>query len=776
MQFAPELSGLSSEQAREQIALGFTNQQNFQSSRSIFAILRANFLTLFNAVVGGAFLILLALGQWKDALFGAAVIANILIGVVQEYRSKRTLDRLVILSQSPVRVRRDGRTQTIRVDEVVQGDLLELGAGDQVPADALVVQSQNLQVDESLITGEAEPVEKAQGDQLLSGSGISGGRAVAVVQRVGADTYSSRLLVEARKYSLVASEIRNSLNRLIKWISFALGPIMVVVVYGQLNSTDDLLQATVRSIASIISMVPQGLVLIASISFAISAAKLARGRVLLQELAAVEGLARVDVVCFDKTGTLTGGAIELVDVFELGKPETIASTDWRAVLGVFAHQADANATARSMRGKFPEVQLPISSTIEFSSTRKWSAIEVNGETWKLGAPEVLTTDQQLLSKVTQLSRTGNRTLLLGLAEELFTPLVLLTFREEIRPEATKTLQYFRSQGVDFKVFSGDHPDTVAAIAKETGFEFVGSGVDALSLPEDPQKLADIVQTHSVFGRVTPEQKKQLINALQSKGHVVAMIGDGVNDALALKQADLGIAMGSGAAATRAVSNLVLIDNQFEALPSIVGEGRRVIANVERLARLFLTKTSWAMTLALVFGLMLWEFPFLPRQLSAVDGFTIGIPAFLLALLPNPKRYQPGFLKRALSFCIPAGLITALAVISLHLMVMDQQTWSTSEAQTATTILLSVVGLWVLSSLARPWSKLKLLILLLMIATAIGMFTLPATLDFFGFSVLTIEQLLVTFSIGFAASLGIETVNYLVAKAEQKNNQLTGTAK
>lgn len=770
MRLAPELTGLSSEEVQKQIELGLDNQQNFEKSRSLFAIFRSNFLTLFNAVVGGAFLVLLILGYWKDALFGLAVIANVIIGVVQEYRSKLILERLAILNQNPVKVRREGVSREIPIQQIVLGDLLELQLGDQLPADAKVLASQNLELDESLLTGEAEPVSKIPGEQLLSGSAVISGSALVEVNRVGASTYTSQLLGEARRFSQVSSEIRRSLNKIIRWLSWILGPIMLIVIFGQLQTGGTWNDAIVRSIASIISMVPQGLVLITSIAFAIAATKLAKLKVLVQELAAVEGLARVDVVCLDKTGTLTLGSIEYDSVIELvpAKSEPLETARmWPAVLGEFAHQISANATARALRSQFPKTSLAVSAEIEFDSLQKWSAIETAGNIWYLGAPEVLTADTEVLNLTSTEAKQGFRTLLLAVGSEPKIPVVLIKFREMIHPEARATVDYLTSEGVQLMVLSGDHPETVSGIAKAAGLNFQGAAVDAKDFLGNTAALRNAIDEQFVFGRVTPEQKKQIIEALQDRGHVVAMIGDGVNDVLALKQADLGIAMGSGAAATKGVADLVLIDNRFASMPEIVGEGRRVIANVERLSRLFLTKTSWALILAIVFGLTLWEFPFLPRQLSAIDGFTIGIPAFLLALLPNKQPYRPGFLRRSLMFCIPAGLITAIAVISLAFLIRLDGTWQQSEAQTATATLLSITGLWVLGSLARPWSKIKLGIVLLMVLTALGMFLLPLTVEYFGFAYLSPREITLTLGIGLMASVAIEITNRIANRKNRK---------
>ena len=758
MQIATELTGLSSQEVASRVRQGLVNSQDYGNSRSIFTILRANLFTLFNAVVGGSFLVLLLLGYWKDALFGIAVITNVLIGVIQEYRSKRILDKLTILSKSPVLVRRAGTAQLIAIEEVVIDDLIELKAGDQLPADVVVLTTNGLELDESPLTGEAEPVSKTVSDQLLSGSLVTSGSALVKVVRVGRETYSSKLVSEARVFSKVSSEIRRALDKVIVWISWALAPVIAVVVYGQLQATSQWEDAVVGSVASVISMVPQGLVLIVSIAFAIAATRLAKRKVLLQELAAVEGLARVDIVCLDKTGTLTGAAMELDQVIEL--PSTKDYHNWKSVLGEFAHLASANTTTKALQSSFPANGLPVNSEVEFTSATKFSSIEVAGIKWLLGAPEVITKDTLVLNQVSELASLGLRTLLLAASESSPIPLVILTFREEIRPEARTTLEYLKIEGVQVRVLSGDHPETVAGVARSVGLDFDGVGFDARGITDDETSLAYALQEHFVFGRVTPDQKKKMIMALQNKGHVVAMIGDGVNDALALKQSDLGIAMGSGSAATRAVANLVLLDNRFASLPEIVSEGRRVIANVERLSRLFLTKTTWAMMLAIFFGLTFWEFPFLPRQLSAVDGFTIGIPAFLLAFLPNSQRYQPGFLKRALWFCIPAGAVTALAVIVLSLVMRSDSSWTTMQSQTATAMLLAITGLWVLSSLDRPTTKIKLTILLFMILLAFTLFSLPITIGFFGFSYLSFAKLAPVLLIGVLAALAIELISFM----------------
>lgn len=764
MKLAADQLGLSSKQVAQRKVAGLDNRQGFENSRTLVTILRVNIFTLFNGVVGSAFLLLLFLGQWKDALFGLAVLSNITIGVIQEYRSKRILDKLAILNQSPVTVRREGTARDIPIQEVVQDDLIELGTGDQVPADAELLAVRGIEVDESLLSGESEPVSKIVGDRILAGSGILAGIGLARVTEVGRNTYSSQLLGQARVFSLVASELRQSLNKLILWISWALAPITAIVLYGQFQATDDRVDALVRATASIISIVPQGLVLITSIAFGIAAIKLANQRVLLQELAAVEGLARVDVICFDKTGTLTDGTIEFDSAEELSGLRGLTGNDlpsWQQVLAQFANEPNPNVTALAIQKQFPLADLEVTDRSEFNSDRKFGALEIAGTRWLLGAPEVLTDDALLLSRVSDLANLGRRTLLLAADAPDRLPLVLLSFMEKVRPEAFQTLEYFRSQGVGVRILSGDHPQTVANAAKAAGLILKGPGFDARTLSEADPNLSEILEEELVFGRVTPDQKKTIVIALQQKGHVVAMVGDGVNDALALKQSDLGIAMGAGSALTKAAANLVLLDNRFETLPKIVGEGRRVIANVERLSSLFLTKTVWAIVLAVVFSLLLWEYPMLPRQLSAIDGFTIGIPAFLLALLPNQQLYRPGFLKRALFFCVPAGLITATAIIALGSIARDGGHWSGEEMQTATAILLSVTGLWVLATLVRPLNGVKLWILVSMALAGVLAFVIPFTAEFFEFVHLSGEKIALTGLVAIIASAGIEISRYLV---------------
>ena len=759
---SPVLSGLSGRDVAIRVEAGLGNRVADDFSRSLWQIFRANVLTMFNAIVAGSFVLLLLLGEWRDALFGFAAVSNAVIGVVQEYRAKRSLDRLAVLDAPYARVLRDGAVQDIAMQDVVLDDVIVLRTGDQVGADAAVLESEGLQIDESLLTGESDPVDKGPGTEALSGSSVVAGQGRARVVRVGADSFASRLTAEAKRFSLVNSEIRSSLNRILRWISWGLLPVMALVVNGQMQANGGWEQAistgtwrtgAVGAVASVIAMIPLGLVLLTSVAFAVGGVRLAREKVLIQELAAVEGLARVDVLCLDKTGTLTEGRIVFDAVHGTG---AAPAPGWDDALGWFGTDPNANATARCLAEAFPaDGGLSPVSAVAFSSARKWSAVSFGEDhgaegIWVLGAPDLVLTagapdTARVLTAAAALASAGLRTLILAHAPGTLSvknpqeaqlpvgpvPAVLLTFREKVRPDAARTLAFFREQGVALRIISGDDPRTVSAVAREVGLDTDG-GYDARQLPTDPDLMAEVLENHVVFGRVTPAQKKDMIRALQRSGHTVAMTGDGVNDALALKEADIGIAMGSAAAATKAVSRLVLLDGRFDRLPGVVAEGRRVIANIERVSMLFLTKTAYAIALSVVFGALLWAFPFLPRQLSATDGLTIGIPAFFLALMPNTRRYTSGFLKRSLTFAVPAGLIVAASVVALNVYSTLTSGYTAEAARTASVITLSLVALWILVVTSRPLNLQRAAIIGAMCTGLLLVLTVPLLHDFFTF--------------------------------------------
>ncbi|WP_448002127.1 HAD-IC family P-type ATPase [Agromyces bauzanensis] len=785
-------AGLSSAEVAERVARGETNAFESPTSRSWWSIVRENVFTLFNAIVVACFVVLLAIGRWQDALFGFAAIANMIIGSVQEFTAKRSLDRLALLHAPHARVRRDGADVDVALAEVVRDDLLVLRAGDQVAADGVVVASERLQVDESMLTGESDPVDKEPGEGVLSGSIVLGGSGAASVTQVGADSFANRLSSEAKQFSLVSSELRRGINRVLGWVAWIIGPVSLLVLNAQMvNSggwtaaieSGDWQDAAVRAIASVVAMIPLGLVLMTSIAFAVGAQRLSRRQVLVQELAAVEVLARVDLICLDKTGTLTEGEI----VFDAFHGVGFAPHGLDDVLAWHGSEPEANATARCLAAAYPvEHQLQPSARIPFSSARKWSAASFDGlGTWVLGGPEVVfgasasprasgaVVDRaEVLDRAAELAATGRRTLLLAHASAAMTeadaaaerlpvglaPVALLTFREQVRGDARDTLAYFAEQDVAVRIISGDNPQTVAAIAREVGLD-APTGFDARELPDDPAELGRLLEEHPVFGRVTPDQKRQMVIALQQLGHTVAMTGDGVNDALAIKQADIGIAMDSGSAATKAVARLVLLDGRFSRLPGVVAEGRRVIANIERVSMLFLTKTAYATLLAVLFGALLLEFPFLPRQLSVIDGLAIGIPAFFLALMPNTQRYLPGFLRRSLSFAIPAGVVIGLALTAYSL-AADALGIPPAELRTGSTLILGAVGIWVLTVLSRPIDGWKIVIIGSMMVGLLFVFAVPLANDFLEFVELTLPTMLLVMATVGVSIAGVEIVRFV----------------
>ncbi len=756
---APAGSGLSTEDVKKRTLAGLANGVPDNSSRSLWQIVRANVLTLLNGIVGGCFLLLLVLGQWKDALFGFAAVSNAVIGVVQEYRAKRILDRLAVLDAPGARVLREGQVQDIAVSDVVLDDITVLQAGDQVVADAIIIGGDGLEIDESLLTGESEPVGKGRGSTVWSGSTITAGQGEARVVGVGTGSYASRLTAEAKRFSLVNSEIRNGIERVLRWISWALFPVVVIVTNGQMQAkggwdrafaTGAWVEALVGAVAGAIAMIPLGLVLMTSVAFAVGGVRLARQNVLVQELAAVEGLARVDVLCIDKTGTLTEGKVVFDGVHAAGRP---SPPGWREALGWFGADPHANATARCLAGTFAfDGNRVPAAVVPFSSARKWSAASFDpphaaAGTWVFGAPELVlqgnsASTSDVLIRARRLASAGLRTLVLAYSQDAvpegdpddvqlpagLTAATLVTFREKVRPDAAQTLSYFRQQGVAVKILSGDDHRTVMAVAREVGLD--GGGYDARHLPSDPQLMEETLDRFSVFGRVTPAQKKDMVLALQRMGHTVAMTGDGVNDALALKEADIGIAMDTAAPATKAVARLVLLDGRFDRLPAVLAEGRQVIANIERVSVLFLSKTTYAVALSVVFGALLWSFPFLPRQLSATDGLTIGIPAFFLALMSNPRRYRPGFLKRSLTMAVPAGIIVTAALLAVQVYSVAAGGFSAGANRTASVVTLSLVALSVLAAVSRPVSTLRLAIIAAMCLGVVLLMTVPILQEFF----------------------------------------------
>ncbi len=746
------MTGLSAAQVAERQAAGLTNYQGRQPTRTIAQILRANVLTRFNAILTVLLVVIVIVGPLQDALFGLVLVANSGVGILQELRAKRTLDRLSVLNAPTARVMRDGVVAEIPAGQVVRDDVVELRTGDQVIADGLILTATGLEIDESLLSGEADPVGKEPGDEVMSGSFVVAGQGQMTATKVGAGAYAAELTRQARGYSPARSEIRDAINRLLAWISWALVIVGPPLVFTQLSSGQRLDEALRGSVAGLTGLVPEGLVLLTSVAMAVGVVRLASRRVLVQDLPAIEGLARVDLICCDKTGTLTQGSMQVVSVEPvladpvlaepvLADPVLADPVPVDAVLGALA-AADPrrNATMAALAARFADPGWRPTGVTAFSSARKWSAASFDGSgTWLIGAPEMILTGHQavsgraVLDRVGQLAAQGNRVLLLArsplrvLAERLpeqVSPVALVALQERIRPDAMATLGYFASQGVQVRVISGDHPQTVGAIGRRLGLPGADHPIDARELPADTGELAAAVRDVTVIGRVAPRQKQDIVAALQHLGHVVAMTGDGVNDVLALKNCDVGIAMGSGTPASRGVARLVLLDDRFATLPDVVAEGRRLIGNVDRVSRLFLTKTCYAMLIAV--GVSIGSLPYLfyPRHLTIVSTLGIGVPAFFLALAPNAARIAPGFLLRALRFALPAGLVVAGAALAAFLTVRGLA-YDLDTARTAATVVTVCLSLLVLAALARPLASWRGAMILALAAVFGALFAIPA---------------------------------------------------
>jgi len=766
------IEGLSSDDVARRISDGRTNDVPNPTSRTISQIIKANVFTPFNLLLGILLAIILAVGEYRDALFGFVLVGNALIGIVQEVRSKRSLDALAVLNAPQSTVRRDGVDLLVASKDVVLDEIIVLMLGDQIVVDGEVLESTNLEIDESLLTGEAEPVDKSINENVMSGSFVVAGSGIMRATAVGADSYAFRLSSEARRFSLVKSELRTGINRVITIVGWMMIPVALILISSQLATHDGFVPAVQGSVAGLVAMVPEGLVLLTSIAFAVGATRLASKQVLTQELAAIEGLARVDTICLDKTGTLTEGSLSLSTVEHLGSHITSTIDPGLVLAAIGASDNHPNPSLAAVVAKYPEGPgWTLSDSIAFSSARKWSAAQfAEHGSWYLGAPDILldhaapnATLDSARTRMEHYASQGQRVLLLaaspsGLNGEIppdgLEPIALVVLDEQLREAAPQTISYFGDQGIAVKVISGDSPVTVGAVATRCGVPGADEPIDARTLPEDQEALADVLEKHSVFGRVTPQQKRAMVHALQSRGHIVAMTGDGVNDTLALKDADVGIAMGSGSAAARAVARFVLLANDFSVFPSVVNEGRRVIANVERVANLFLTKTFYAVVLAIVVGLGRFPFPFLPRHFTIISALTIGIPGFVLALSQNNRRAISGFLRRVLRFAIPAGVIAATATLVAYLIERNADV-PLDQARTVAVITLFTIAIWVLAILCRPMSWWKYLLVIAMVLGFIGTLVIPGLRNYFDLPLPDPRDIATALGIGVIAAAIIE---------------------
>lgn len=754
-------SGLTQQQVQQRIELGHVNELPPTSGRSVWDIIRANVFTRINGILAVLFAVVLYTGSIVNGAFGLLIIANSIVGIVQELRAKYTLDKLSIVGRAKPLVIRDGKpAREIDRESVVLDDLIEVGPGDQIVVDGILRYASDVAVDESSLTGESDAVDKSVGDMVYSGSSVVVGSARYQATKVGKEAYAAKLAAEANKFTLTDSQLFRGINKILTYISWILIPVGALAIYTQLFvAGDDLNDALLAMVATLVPMVPEGLVLMTTIAFALGVVRLGRRRVLVNELPAIEGLARVDTVCVDKTGTLTENAMQLVEVDIVSGDGTTRDEVDSALINLCKLDDRPNATARALLDGLADagdvVKHERTETRPFASANKWSALTYHGGvTWVFGAPDVLVDDSAVgMQKARQLMEEGLRVLLLARtsvgADDLpggalrkseaveLEPVALAVLGQKVRSDAAETVAYFYEEGVEVKVISGDNDRSVGAVARELKMEGANNPVDASELPasrddgseaksaEIRDEFSDIVESRQIFGRVTAENKRDMVHALQSRGHHVAMTGDGVNDVLALKAANLGVAMGDGAPATRSVAQLVLLDNRFAVMPMIVAEGRRVIGNIERVANLFLTKTIYSVVLALAVGLWGMDYPFEPIHVTITGWFTIGIPAFVLSLAPNWERARDGFVRRVLRLAIPAGITVGLLTFMFWLWAnpgVDASDVARGEASTATLIVLIVSAFWVLVVVARPYTWWKVLLLAVSAGAYLFIFT------------------------------------------------------
>jgi P-type E1-E2 ATPase len=707
------------------------------SSRSTSSIVAGNVFTLFNAIIGVFFVLDLGLGLYADSLFGLIAVINSYIGIRQELKAKATLDELAVLVAPRAKVIRDGAAAEVLATEVVPGDVVRIEPGDQLVADGEVVASRGLSLDESMLTGEADGIRKAEGDRVLSGSFCVSGSGHYLVDAVREESYAGRVAGEARAFRHPPSPLQKEVNRVIVASTYVMAPLAAILVFSLSIRNVKLEEAAQTATAGLVTLIPEGLVLLMSVTFAVAAVRLAKRHTLVQQMSASESLAAVDTICVDKTGTLTAGELRLTGVVFAAATDAGAAG---AALGRFAASAgDRNRTLETIAERFPGRAAAVGAEVPFSSEWKWSgAALAGGSTYVMGAPDVLAQagalelPADLARKLEQETAAGRRVVAFGESAAALpgdpaagppklTPLALVVLEETLRPDAAETIAYMREQEVDLKLISGDARATVTAVAYAVGVPREAGVVEGSELPDDAEELGRVALANTIFCRIKPEQKKALVAALVGAGRYVAMIGDGVNDVPALKQARMAVAMGSGAQVTKGVADVVLLKDEFSRLPEAIGEGRRIARNIHRLGRLYLTKTVYAAALILLVAVPGFAFPFLPRHLTLAAFLTIGIPSFVLALAPSDGPLYRGRLLRALAaFAVPAGLATALGSILSFFLVDTVFGGSLEAGRTAATTTLIVLGLSFVLLLERGPGREHIAIQSYMLAMVVGL--------------------------------------------------------
>ena len=769
--------GLSSKEVKQRFEQNLVNYDTSVKTKSIAQIIKGNLFTLFNLLNFILGLAIILVNSYKNLLFLGVVISNIIISTIQEIQAKRTIDKLSLIAATKVKVIRDGKERQISINEVVLDDIFKLTQGNQVVTDSIVMEGE-CEVNEAFITGESDPVIKKKGDMILSGSFIVGGKVIAKVEHIGSDNYTSSISMGAGYIKKANSEILKSLNKVIKYISIAIIPISLLLFNNQLHIDDNTFQnAVINTVAALIGMIPEGLILLTSTVFAVSVIRLSKYNVLVQQLYCSETLARVDVLCLDKTGTITEGSMEVYDIIELKKNSTQKIND--SLCALCNTLEDDNATFKAINKLFNlENDYNAKQIIPFSSQRKWSGAYFENEGfYVIGAPEIVlkSPSTSVKNKIEEYSK-ENRVVVLAFSKETYNgknlpdemiPLALILIRDKVRKEAIKTLNYFKEQGVNLKIISGDNIITVSNIAKRVGIDNYDKCIDARTLT-NYDEIKNAVEEYSIFGRVSPFQKKQIVSALKENGHTVAMTGDGVNDCLALKEADCSIALSSGSDAARNVSELVLLDSNFDSMPKIVAEGRRTINNIQRSATLFLVKTIYASLLAIIFVFINMNYPFQPIQLTLTSIVTIGIPSFILALEPNKERIKGNFLINVISKSIP----TALTIVTNILIVMlASHVFNINPTETSTlcVILTGYTGFILLYSLCTPFNFIRKILfssmIVLFLIGIIGLNTLFSLTMLSPYMIL-LMIILMTISV-YMFSIITKFTNKLIKKYEKK---------
>lgn len=729
--YSINITGLTDEEVRQRVEEGLTNRADISTDKTTKEIVISNVFTYFNLIFLVITILLIMVGSFRNLTFLPIIIGNTVIGIVQEIRAKKTLEKMSLLNAPNADVIRNGSVKQISTDELVKDDVILLTAGKQICADAVVI-SGNIQVNESLLTGEADEVEKTEGSTLMSGSFVVSGECYARLEKVGNESYISKLSLEAKSMGgKEQSEMIRSINLIVKWVGIVIIPIGLILFWqSHFVNGESITKSVTSTVAAIIGMIPEGLYLLTTVALALSTMKLARKKVLLHDMKSIETLARVDVLCVDKTGTITEPDMKLKEIFLCknsgadGTQTALTLDELKSLILDYANASvDNNATMLALKAYAADALTNNTSALHrtavsqqaFSSSLKYGSVTFSDGTYLLGAPEFIMHEDfaRIEEEIIPYADKGDRVLLFARydgenvengIDGSVTPLGFVALANPIRENAVKTFEYFKSQGVAIKVISGDNPRTVSRIAIQAGIESAESFVDAATLDTE-DKIADAVNKYTVFGRVTPKQKKQLVKALQAKGHTVAMTGDGVNDILAMKDADCSVAMASGSEAAAQAAQVVLLDSDFAHMPDVVYEGRRVVNNIQRSASLFLVKNIFSLLLSLFSVILMVTYPLEPAQVSLISMFTIGVPGFLLALEPNKDRINGHFITNVMLKALPGGLTDVIAVGAL---VVCGEVFCISDASIGTiaTLVLSVVGFMILFKISEPLNGMK----------------------------------------------------------------------